>query len=82
MSTTVKLSRKNQIVVPKEARKKLGISPGDELVVEIEKDKMIMKPRPKSYTKYALGLQRKVWKEVEVLQYLEEERKSWEEKSG
>ncbi|MBI2185197.1 MAG: AbrB/MazE/SpoVT family DNA-binding domain-containing protein [Thaumarchaeota archaeon] len=80
MSTTVKLSRKNQIVIPKEARKKLSLSPGDELVVEVELDRVVMKPKPKSYTEYALGLHKKVWKGVETERYLEEERESWKEK--
>lgn len=81
MGTTVKLSRKNQVVIPKEARSRLNLSPGDELVVEVEKDKVVMKPKPKSYTKYALGLHKKVWRGVDVEKYLEEERRSWEEKA-
>jgi AbrB family looped-hinge helix DNA binding protein len=35
---SVKVSTKHQIVVPSAARKKLGISPGDRLDVEIESD--------------------------------------------
>ncbi len=71
--STVKLSRKNQVVIPKEARKKLHLSPGDELVVEVEKDRVVMKPKPKRYTEYTLGLHKKVWSGVDVENYLEEE---------
>jgi len=81
LSITVKLSRKNQIVIPKEARGKLGLSPGDELFVEVKKDRMVMRPKPKSYTEYTLGLHKEVWKGVEVDRYLEEERESWEERA-
>ncbi len=81
LSTTVKLSRKSQIVIPKEARRRLGLSPGDELVVEVEKDRVVMRPKPKNFTKYALGLHKEVWKGVEPERYLEEERESWEEKA-
>ncbi len=36
MATTVKLSSKQQIVVPKEARDALSVGPGDRLVVVVE----------------------------------------------
>ena len=43
MASEVKLSSKGQIVVPKEARKKLGLRKGDRLKVEIdEKTKSII----------------------------------------
>jgi AbrB family looped-hinge helix DNA binding protein len=42
---SVKVSTKNQIVVPSEARKALGIKPGDRLSVEIVDGAMVIKPR-------------------------------------
>lgn len=41
------------------------------MLVEVEKDRVVMKPKPKSYTAYTLGLHKKVWKGVEVEMYLE-----------
>lgn len=38
MPTTVKMSSKNQIVVPKEAREALGLRSGDRLVVSVRDD--------------------------------------------
>lgn len=35
MSVSVKMSSKNQIVVPKAAREALGLSPGDRLLVTV-----------------------------------------------
>jgi len=36
--STVKMSSKNQIVVPKEAREALGLRPGDRLVISVRDD--------------------------------------------
>ncbi len=41
MSTSVKMSSKNQIVVPSEARKALGLKPGERLLVTLRDDDVI-----------------------------------------
>ena len=46
-----KLSSKNQIVIPKEARQAVGIKGGDELLVVVKDDLMLVMPRPKRYAK-------------------------------
>ncbi len=38
MPSTVKMSSKNQIVVPREAREALGLRPGDRLLVTVRDD--------------------------------------------
>lgn len=38
MPSTVKMSSKNQIVVPREAREALGLRPGDRLLVHVRDD--------------------------------------------
>jgi AbrB family looped-hinge helix DNA binding protein len=49
MPTTVKLSSKHQIVVPREAREALGLRPGDRLVVSVRDDGVIeMRRRPEN----------------------------------
>ena len=58
MKAVVTLSSKNQIVIPKAARKKLAIEPGDQLILDVEKDTLILKAKPKSYTKHLRGLHR------------------------
>lgn len=73
----VRLSRKNQIVVPKEAREKLGLSSGDQLIVRVEKNVLIMKPKPRSYAKYMQGLHKDVWESTDASTYVEGERKAW-----
>jgi len=41
MATSVKMSSKHQIVVPREARDALGLEPGDRLVVTVREDGVI-----------------------------------------
>lgn len=41
MPSTVKLSSKHQIVVPKQAREALGLKPGDRLLVNVRDDGVV-----------------------------------------
>lgn len=48
MAVSVKMSSKNQIVVPREARDALDLRPGDRLVVSVRDDGVLeMKPQPR-----------------------------------
>jgi len=77
MATTVTLSSKNQIVVPREAREKLNIGPGGELLVLCKKDRVVLIPRPKNIVKHMAGLHQDVWKELGASSYLKDERDAW-----
>ncbi|RPJ00592.1 MAG: AbrB/MazE/SpoVT family DNA-binding domain-containing protein [Deltaproteobacteria bacterium] len=79
MKALVTLSSKNQIVIPKLARKKLAIGPGDQLILSVEKDNLILKPKPKSYSKHLRGLHRTVWQGVDATDYVRRERGSWKD---
>jgi len=46
MSSSVKMSSKHQIVVPREAREALGLRPGDRLLVTVAGDVIEMRPEP------------------------------------
>lgn len=63
MEPVAKLSSKYQIVIPKKIRRELKLNSGDVLTMKIEGDKIIMRPKPKSYTEYMLGLGKEVWEE-------------------
>ncbi len=78
MKTLVTLSSKNQIVIPKLARKKLSIGPGDQLILNVEKDNLILKPKPKSYSKHLRGLHQTIWRGLDATDYVRKERESWE----
>lgn len=69
----VTLSRKNQIVVPREAREALGARPGDKLLVIVCSNRTLALRKPKSYRTALRGLA----KDVYSPDYLEEERRSW-----
>ncbi len=68
-----KLSSKNQIVVPLEARKALGLKPGDKLLIVPRGETLIVMRKPKNYAKAIIGLA----KDLYPPDYLERERESW-----
>jgi AbrB family looped-hinge helix DNA binding protein len=51
-----KLSSKNQIVIPKEAREVIGVKGGDELLVVVKGDLTLVMPKPKRSVKSLQGL--------------------------
>ena len=69
----VKVSSKNQIVVPREAREALHIKAGTKLDVTVRGDTIIIMRTPKSYAKALRGVARGMYPP----DYLEKERDSW-----
>ena len=72
--TEVKLSSKNQIVLPREARKALKLKAGDRLMVVTFEDRVIILERPKKHHTTIRGLYSKGY----PADYLNQERQSWE----
>jgi AbrB family looped-hinge helix DNA binding protein len=57
MATSVKMSSKHQIVIPREAREALGLEPGDRLVVSVRDDGVIeMEPEPRDLVGELAGI--------------------------
>jgi len=75
VSTTVTLSSKYQIVIPKDAREALSLSAGDELLVLCKSDRVVIIPKPRKFAKRARGLHSEVWQGAEA--YLKSEREDW-----
>ncbi len=69
----LKLSSKNQIVLPKEAREAMNVKGGDELLVVVKGGVTLLMPRPESYAKALSGKGKGVYSR----KYLDEERRSW-----
>lgn len=69
----VRLSSKNQIVLPKEARAAMHIKGGDELLVVVKDDLTVIMPKPKSYRQALSGAGKGLYE----VDYLKKERKSW-----
>jgi AbrB family looped-hinge helix DNA binding protein len=68
-----KLSSKNQIVIPKEARQAMGVKGGDELLVVVKDAMMLVMSMPERYAKTMQGLAKGAY----PLGYLKRERRSW-----
>lgn len=70
---TVKLSSKNQIVLPREAREAMQLKGRDELLVVVKDGVTVVMPKPKSYRSVLAGMGKGVY----GVAYLKKERKSW-----
>ena len=77
MKTMIKVSSKYQIVIPREARKKLNLKAGDKLIIKANDEKIVIYPQPKSYAKYSLGLGKEVWQGIDATEYVQKERETW-----
>lgn len=77
MLITTRVGKKSQIVIPKEIRETVGIIEGDELIVDVEGDRVILKVKPKNYTRKLRGLHKNVWKGIDPRKYVRGERESW-----
>lgn len=77
MVTTV--STKYQMVIPKEARQKLNIKPGEKLFVNVEKNMLIIRPTKIKKWEDLGGIARGMFdKDGGVDEYLRKERASWD----
>ena len=68
-----KLSSKNQLVLPKEAREAMGVKGGDELLVVVKDGLTIVLPKPKRYARALRG----VAKNIYPRDYLKREHRAW-----
>ncbi len=68
-----RLSSKNQIVIPKEARQAMGVKGGDELLVVVKDGLTLVMPKPKRYARTLRGLAKSTYPPG----YLKRERRSW-----
>ncbi len=75
MTTSVTLSSKYQIVIPREAREAMSLNAGDELLVLCKPDRVVIIPKPKSFAKHMAGLHKEVWHGADA--YLRDEREGW-----
>ena len=70
----VKLSSKNQIVIPRQVRSALRVKAGDKMVIVTRGDTVIMLRKPKRYSKATAGIAKGVYPS----NYLKTERESWQ----
>lgn len=79
------LSTKGQIIIPKRIREALGLRPGAKFIVELEEDKVVLRPVKEDIAQRLYGRYRK----SDFLEDLEEEHREeverdigWEQKSA
>ena len=69
-----KLSTKNQIVIPREARRALRVKPGDKILVVVRGERVLVLQKPKSHHAAIRGLAQGRYPKDHV----QKERQSWE----
>ena len=78
MAKIVRLSSKHQVTIPRLMCRKLGMESGQELLIEEENGRVVLRPRPKSYTDALRGLGKAIWKNLDPLEHIRRERAAWE----
>lgn len=68
------VSSKNQIVIPREARKALGLRAGDKVLVVVRGKRVLVLQKPVSHRAAIRGLASTAYAD----QHLQKERRSWE----
>ena len=78
LTRSVRLSRKGQLVIPKDMREALGVKEGSALLMALENGRVTL-TRPAEYARATRGLMKGTWGRTrrEVDQYLARERRSW-----
>lgn len=79
MSKVATLTSKSQITIPAEIRRRLGIGPGDKVILDIEGEYAVLRPVAGSVTDFIEGLGREVWRaEGSAREAIEQERNAWQ----
>jgi AbrB family looped-hinge helix DNA binding protein len=78
LTLSIRIGKRGQIVLPIEARRRLGLNEGDQLLMLVAKDGvMTILPRPTSFTEALAGIGADTWRGVDPVAYQREERDSW-----
>lgn len=75
----MRVSRKFQIAVPSEVRRKLGIQAGDTLIIDVQGEHAVLMREPEDWAGKFSGLHREVWEGMDVDAYIRTERAAWRE---
>lgn len=74
---SAKLTKKFQITIPSQVRRRLGLKEGDVVYLAMEGDRVLLQALPDGWTEASRGLGAEVWKEAGGAAAIERERDSW-----
>ncbi len=76
---TVRVGKRGILVLPVEIRKQIGLTEGDELIVEVDNYGGVhMIKKPKDYANFMRNLGKEVWRGIDPVEFVRRERESWE----
>jgi AbrB family looped-hinge helix DNA binding protein len=78
VTKTIIIDNNCQVLLPEEIREALSLHPGDELLVQLEGMKLVLRPKLTGYAHRLRGLHKEVWKDLDATEYVRQERESWE----
>lgn len=78
MTRSVRLSKKGQLVIPSDIRRAIGVREGDELLISLEGERVVL-TLPEQHAKSTRGLLKGTWGKSgqDVRRYIDGERGSW-----
>ena len=80
MSCVSKLDKDMNIRIPKEIIEMSGLKPGAEIIWMFDEEtrQILLMEKPENFAKALRGMGKEMWQKVEVNDYIQEERNSWE----
>lgn len=78
MSIIVKLSSEHTIALPEDLIRKMHFASNDEILVQIEEDKLVLTKKTNDHTSKMRGLHKDIWENVDSEEFLKKERMSWD----
>ncbi len=77
MSIIVRPGREHTIALPEELMLKMHFAADEEILVQVEEDRLVLSKKTGSYTENLRGLHKEVWENVDTEDFLKKERQSW-----
>ena len=76
-TTVIKVNNRYQITLPREICQQLALKPGDELLLDVQGNLLILQSKTPNIVNHLAGLHRNVWQNIDPQEYLNEERNQW-----
>lgn len=73
----MRVSKKFQIAVPSEVRRKLGIQADDTLIIDVQREHAVLLQEPEDWADKFFGLHKEVWQGVDSDEYIRQEQAAW-----